>query len=140
MIKRPRSACALLMGAVVLLLPSVGCNSGEYSDLGKVTGQVTMDGQPLAKSLVRFAPESGRTAMGVTDEQGNYELIYVRDVRGAEPGKYQVEITTWFRPETIEDSYKKRVEKIPAKYNKRSTLTATVEQGENQIDFHLESK
>ncbi|MHC2068467.1 carboxypeptidase-like regulatory domain-containing protein [Bremerella sp. T1] len=127
-------------GVLLLLISAIGCSSGEYSDLGQVTGQVTMDGQPLPEALVRFSPSSGRPAMGVTDAEGNYELIYVRDIRGAEPGEYDVEITTWFRPETIEDAHKKRTEKIPTKYNKRTTLSATVEQGKNEIDFPLESK
>ena len=132
--------CKTSVAMLLTLLLSVGCTSGEYSELGQVQGQVTMDGQPLPKALVRFAPSSGRPAMGVTDEQGNYQLIYVRDIRGAEPGDYNVEITTWFRPETIEDAHKKRTETIPAKYNKRTTLTAKVEQGQNQIDFALETK
>ncbi|MBA2113166.1 carboxypeptidase-like regulatory domain-containing protein [Bremerella alba] len=140
MITSQRKSHVMFLWAIPLLLPAIGCAAGEYSDLGQVQGQVTMDGQPLPNALVRFAPPTGRPAMGVTDEQGMYELIYVRDVRGAEPGEYQVEITTWFRPATMEESHQKRTEKIPAKYNKRSTLSASVEQGDNQIDFQLESK
>lgn len=128
-----------LLAASTVLMGSIGCSDGQFADLGQVTGRVTMDGKPLPGVAVNFLPETGRPAMGRTDDQGEYELVYIRDVRGAEAGEYQVQIVTPFEPKTIEESHQKRMEPIPARYNKRTTLTATVDQGDNTINFELTS-
>ena len=60
--------------AALMLLGSIlGCGD---SNLGRVTGTVTMDGQPLGDAYVIFKPLTGaRLAAAKTDKLGRYELI-----------------------------------------------------------------
>jgi len=144
----------VLFGIVPLLF--AGCGPAvDTPDLGIVTGVVTMDGKPLANSVVTFNPETGRPSFGTTDANGKYELSYLKGTKGVKVGKQTVRITTAVKEtdaeapleetvnadgSVIPTNKKKEKEKIPAKYNKNTTLTADVEAGENTIDFKLESK
>ena len=60
----------------------VGC-SGNNPPLGKVSGRVTLDGQPLAGVIINFKPTEGRAATGTTDADGNYTLEFSYGVMGA---------------------------------------------------------
>ncbi len=137
-------SCIFQPGLITLIaifaVSAVGCAEQDYGDLGKVTGTVTMDGQPYPDALITFTPDEGRPSKGVTDQSGNYELIYIRDTKGAEPGKHHVMITT--EPPDQPDDYKgpKFKDPIPPKYNVRSQLTETVELGPNTFDFDLTKK
>ena len=64
-----------------------------------------MDGQPLANATVRFAPKdpiygegqngkhlAASVSIGVTDDNGHYTLLYVKDTNGAYVGQHQVTI------------------------------------------------
>lgn len=137
------SALPVSMGcAFTLALATViGCGGGGgASDLGQVTGTITMDGKPLENAEVVFAPPTGRPSMGLTDSNGKYELNYIRDIKGAVPATHKVRITT--RPEEVADNYSGPAfkEPIPAKYNADTTLTADVKLGENTFDFELKSR
>ncbi len=130
------SMCALLGVALVCV---GGCGRGDRPDVGLVAGTVTMNGEPLPNAEVLFAPADGRPSMGFTDSSGRYELIHIRDTKGALLGMHQVRITT--RQEALPDDYSGPPiqENIPAKYNTETTLTADVKAGENTIDFDLQS-
>ncbi|MEQ8634245.1 hypothetical protein [Gimesia maris] len=125
---------------------SDGCSSGpdDVPETGTVTGTVTLDGAPLEEALVQFQPESGRISSGTTDAEGKYELDYTGTLKGAKIGTHKVSITTFKAPEenleTKEAQKQLPKEKVPAKYNKDTTLTAEVNAGENTIDFDLQSK
>ncbi len=74
MFRSPLVASAVIALGGLLL---AGCGpSSDVPKLAPVHGVVTMDGKPLANATVRFIPESGRPSVGVTDEQGRYELNY----------------------------------------------------------------
>lgn len=94
-----------------------------------------MDGRPLPDATIRFIPQGFRTAMGRTDAEGKYEMLYSASARGAIVGDVRVEITT-----ANPDNLKQFPETVPAKYNRDSTLTANVESGSNVVDFDLASK
>ena len=96
-----------------------------------VTGTVTLDGQPLERAAVIFRPTEGRASRGLTDKEGRFELLYLRDIRGAMLGSHQVSITTRSesRPEEL----------VPEKYNQRTTLTREVEDTNNVFEFALTS-
>ncbi|PQO44070.1 hypothetical protein [Blastopirellula marina] len=121
-----------------LLSATVGCG-GEKSDMGEVTGVITLDGQPAPDLQVTFSPQAGRPSTGVTDAAGKYELFYIRDERGALPGAHTVSVTT-VAQSSPDPGPAQFVEKIPAKYNVKTKLTADVKQGANTIDFQLDSK
>lgn len=133
-----RSCYAVLLGGLLLAL---GCSPKveDQPDLGSVSGIVKMDEKPLPKALVVFAPESGRSSTGITNDKGEYQLQYLFKVRGAVIGPHKVQITTYYEDEDSPAALKSK-ESIPAKYNSKSELKAEVEAGKNVFDFDLKSK
>ena len=122
----------------------VGCGGrGDRPELGTVTGTVFMDDKPLPDTWIMFNPASGRTSLARTNNDGEYELMYLEGVKGANIGSHKVVITAYNEDEIEEmkaDSNEPVKEPIPAKYNSRTTLTEEVKEGKNVIDFHLDSK
>ncbi|MEA1951801.1 MAG: hypothetical protein U9N87_10480, partial [Planctomycetota bacterium] len=74
---------------------------------------------------------SGKQSYAKTDAAGRYELIYLRDIKGAKVGPHKVIITT--------AAERSPQERLPACYNRQTTLTAQVEPGANTVDFDLKS-
>lgn len=125
---------------LLVVVVFVGCGD---SKVARVTGKVTLDGDPLPNALVTFIPDAGgRPSYGRTNEDGEFELHYTRNEDGAEIGTHQVTITTEREgdPDAEDPEKQKSVkEKIPAKYNRKTELTAEVESGSNEFEFNLES-
>lgn len=121
---------------LVCLLP-VGC--GSNSDLARVKGRVTLEGQPLEDGTVRFQPieEGGSSSSGTTDAKGRYELMYSFDTPGATPGEHVVSIRTGGTDFDEQGNEIQREERIPARYNSETTLRRTVKPGRNTFDFEL---
>ncbi len=118
-----------LVLTVTILVPA--CRHGP--DLGLVQGTITLDGRPLAGATVIFEPKTGgHASRATTDNSGHYQLVYLRDIAGARIGTHIVKVFT-----ASEDDPKER---IPARYNKKSTLTANVAPGTNESDFNLTSR
>lgn len=132
--------------ACAAILTAVGCSSrpADQPPLGRVRGKVTMNGQPLPGVDVVFAPDKGRPSVATTDQVGRYDLSYINTTKGAKVGPHKV----FIRPaetspdEVSGDGLKPAAPRpaVPAKYNKKSELTAEVKAGSNTIDFALESK
>jgi Carboxypeptidase regulatory-like domain len=80
-----------LIWLVALLAAAAGCGS---SDRIGVTGRVThRDGSPLVGARVTFrSPQTGKTASGFTDQDGNYELGTTTPGEGIPPGGYYVTV------------------------------------------------
>lgn len=78
--------------AFVLLTLTVGCSK---SDKEAVSGQITLkDGTPVAGANVLFrSDKTGRSARGVTDVEGHYELSTLTPGDGIQAGKYYVTLT-----------------------------------------------
>jgi hypothetical protein len=126
-----------------LMLAAAGCQRGDRPPLGRVSGTVTMDGQPLAGVEVSFAPETGRPSIGLTDGAGRYELTYVGTVKGAKVGSHRVRIAmpmASLDSDDAEQPVRTLLMRIPLRYNFQTTLTAEVQRGRNDFDFALESK
>jgi hypothetical protein len=138
MIDFSRLVNAPLTGFVVSMFCLAGCDSGPR--LSPVSGTVTLDGQPYPNAQVRFVPETGRPSIGFTDESGVYQLVYIRDEMGTNPGSYAVDITTVHISQSDSDGGKEPPEKLPAKYNRQTELKADVQPGPNVIDFELKSR
>jgi len=120
------------------LLFQVGCSQQGC----QVTGTVTLDGQPLPDARVEFIPtsRSGRIASGWTETDGKYQLTTSKSVSSVFPGQYRVKITTSVSTGTSDADLKTTPEKAPAKYNKKTELERTVEDGPNEMDFDLLSE
>lgn len=116
-----------------------GCG-GERSDLGEVTGTITLDGQPLSNAQIQFVPNGGvgSTAYGKTDSNGHYSMMFSRDASGASLGENGVRIST---ADVGEQDGEEVVikEQVPPKYNSETELVADVQSGANIFDFALES-
>jgi len=123
----------LVIGA--FLLP--GCGGPEHPDVGRVTGVVTLDGQPLADATVMFQPTEGRASVATTDSAGKYSLLYLDGVPGAKLGAHKVIIRTEIPGEDGQPPIAK--EKLPKKYHEHTELTAEVKRGSNTFDFPLTS-
>jgi hypothetical protein len=137
-----RNWMVVVVSAALVGLWLPGCGSGGL-DLGEVKGRLSLDGTPLGGATIAFAPEGGgRTSLAVSDDDGSYRLEFTADKPGALVGKHKVTITTYEAGEV--DDQGKRVgavpEKVPAKYNKQTTLVEEVKRGKQTIDFKLESK
>jgi hypothetical protein len=75
------------VGVVVALLLT-GCGPKPV----KVSGTVTLNGQPVDGASVQFVPAdgSGRQASGGTDKDGKFQLTTYENNDGAMPGEYKV--------------------------------------------------
>jgi mannose-6-phosphate isomerase-like protein (cupin superfamily) len=101
----------------------------------KVTGVLTLNGQPLAGATITLVPEKdGRPAAGRTDAEGRYTLSTFANDDGAVPGRYRV--TIGVPPDQRAPS--KRT--IPQRYANPGTsgLTVEVSPGPNQFQFDLQ--
>jgi hypothetical protein len=139
-------AAALALAAIL-----TGCESGvDYSGLGlvDVTGQVTLDGQPLPGVTVRFEGPPNRFADGMTDANGSYRLMYDSNQAGCLPGEKKVRIMSGSVGEGSDESapvegadgkVAPAVQSIPAKYNSSSEFTANVSPSDKKFNFELKS-
>lgn len=133
-----RAACLLAVMAACVVVG--GCGNG----LANVSGQITLDGQPLrggkgdVRVTVQFQPADGigATAIGLADENGNY-VIATGSQSGIRPGVYYVACSQSVLgkpkgPDATPDS----------KYanTRTSGLKFTIEPGRNEINIPLESE
>ena len=87
---------ALLVGSLALFSVALGCNSQPTGDIvptSPAAGTATYQGKPLEFYQIRFVPEDGRPAAGVTDEKGNFTLGTNDLADGAPTGKHRVAIS-----------------------------------------------
>jgi hypothetical protein len=138
----------LLFG--LFLVVATGCGGIKYAP---VSGKVTMNGKPLANTLVSFQPiakpgsiEAGPGSSGTTDEQGRFALKVATGENGAVVGKHRVIISQVVsKTDPANDARPTRggppqMEKIPARYNSESKETFDVPSGgTDKADFELKS-
>jgi hypothetical protein len=106
-----------------------GCG-GTHQDVAPVHGRVTLDGQPLPHAGVEFRAPGKPLSGGFTDQDGNYDLIFKRGVKGAPIGINRVTI--------LEDTQMThRPQRVPPRYNEKSELQRDVKPADNVLDFDL---
>jgi len=128
--------------AVLATMLVIGC---EQNLRQAVEGTVTLDDQPLPKGTIRFAPQRGTS--GPTSGGDVIDGRFSIPPEGATfAGKFRVEIRA-SRPSGVirhdpdEGDYELSEQFLPARYNEKSELTATVKEGElNELVFALESE
>ena len=107
-----------------------GCYArSDRPELAPVAGAITLEGQPLVGATVVFHPDEGKVSRAKTDENGHYEMVYLREIVGAKLGHHKVKITTL--------SEETRKERLPPKYHQQTELEAVVDEGPNEFDFDL---
>ncbi len=136
MLKATWTSFALALA--VCCVAFVGC--GPKDGLTPISGTVTLDGAPIEKGTINFAPKGGPgTAAGGPIVNGKYEAR-------VSPGKMAVTIYAQ-KTEKVENPTEEQIERgltenvvniIPAKYNSASTLEADVAEGQKDpINFEL---
>ena len=124
---------ALLAGA------SLACGCARKPTT--ITGEVTLDGEPLQQGLITFVPVDGKTPnAAVAIKGGKYRL-------DAPSGPMRVQINS-SRVKGKRKAYDTPdsplidvlEERVPARYNATTELTAEVKTGENVFDWPLKSK
>jgi len=137
-----RFLCALVIVALT------GC--GESRPAARVSGKVTIKGQPASNLVVRFQPvgtgasvkkDSGMGSFGRTGTDGQFDLRFSDDESpGATPGEQVVIIDELTPPEEANNDAggvgKKVVSRIPPKW-KNGTQRFTVKDGTNEANFEL---
>jgi len=128
----------LVLGSALGLLMAAGCGGPEFHP---VSGTVTLDDEPLADANVTFRPasEEGQWGIADTDVQGRYTIIS-DEKTGLPEGQYEVAISTYVDGNDQPDPPIPAVpERVPMRYNARTTLEFEVKPGENTADFELSS-
>lgn len=91
-----------LPGLCMLVLAGSGCTNEPDADrppVYRVTGTITQGGHPVAGATVKFELADGsRTAVGRTDEQGEYSLTTYEPGDGAIAGAYRVTVVKHEQP------------------------------------------
>jgi len=131
--------CGLVSSFALVLS---GCGG---SDLGSVSGTVTLDGNPLAGAQVMFMPVGGGgVSTGETDSAGKYTLICADGSQGAVIGAHTVSIELIEEEDTGDGTGEDESEAsgeglVPARYNEETELKADVQAGSNTFNFDLET-
>ncbi|MDB5346703.1 MAG: hypothetical protein JWP89_5080 [Schlesneria sp.] len=145
-----RCFCAWMSATSIMIVSGCGAKSGP--ERANVSGEVTLDGQPVEKGVIAFVPDGatqGPTA-GAAILGGKYATP-----PGSGPvlGTHRVEITAHRMAMVVEGAgiggggvgpsggvaMEKSQMYVPTQYNKNSTLTFEVKSGKNVQDFPLKS-
>ena len=91
--------CVLLSSLIMAML--LGCGDSGFPKTYKVSGTVKLGGKPVDGALVTFQPSGeGKSAVGSTNDKGEFKLSTFGPGDGAMPGSYKVTITKTAAPLT----------------------------------------
>lgn len=128
-----------LVGQALLL--TLGCTPQPSSTLGKVTGTVFHNGQPVPNMSIEFHPVSGgRPSLAFTNQSGHFEAIYLANVPGAKIGEHTIryELTPGEMKPDITPAEMLQISRPTfADGSQLSPTQVTVEQGDNHFKFEL---
>ena len=141
------SAWCISAWTVCQVLASLGCGPGNPLGRLPISGQVTLDGEPLNDGAIQFAPaENDRPGSGAPILNGRFSID---ELHGLPPGQYRVMI---FSPDSAQpdpmepaggaagDFIPPSTERIPVRYNIDTTLEIEViEDGPNDFEFTLDA-
>ncbi len=125
--------------ALILLLAAGGCSAPRIIPAG---GRVTYKGQGVPSTLVTFIPDDGnRPSKAITDDQGNFKLLFSKSQEGVMRGKCTVvlryEMSAEEETKMIPPKASREVKAVIAKYSdeKASPLHFDVEKPGQHIDI-----
>jgi hypothetical protein len=121
-----------------LVLVSVSCAKSDRKPVFPVSGQVTLDGKPLAHAFVVLHPQGVTGADDVrphahADANGSFALTTYDSADGAPVGEYRITVEKYKPPKESDKGLP--VNLLPARYAKpeTSSLTAHVQEGKNEL-------
>jgi hypothetical protein len=112
---------------------AAGCG-GEK--LVKVSGTATRHGKPVPNLVINFTPEKGLRSYALTDQEGNFNMIYTNGQEGVIVGTHKVWVQLQTTGSKEDKEHQKRLAKqqndpeiaqILRKYGKADTTPLTVE-------------
>lgn len=130
---------------VLIAMAAVGCGGGgPPSGRLPISGEVTLDGQPLDQGAIQFEPtdKSSKLNAGGVIANGKYKI---GSEQGLPPGKYKVSITsvakdTRSAQDIMNNPGEQPAERIAAKFNTESAEVVEVVGGKsNEFNFKTES-
>ncbi|MDZ4819285.1 MAG: hypothetical protein SGJ20_09960 [Planctomycetota bacterium] len=137
-------------------LTVIGCGRAGV-ERASIDGNVSINGQPVESGSIRFISlePGGGPSVGGQIQDGKYDID---EQKGPTLGKHRVEVQVPFRtgrkirspfalpptnpaeatdPAAMVDEW---AEKAPPQYNTKSTLSVTIEPGQNEHDIEMRSK
>jgi len=128
-----------------LLLTAVGCGGAGFVP---VSGKVVLNGKPLPKAKVVFAPiptsgiEAGPPSVGETNDQGEFTLtVQSKNTPGALVGQHRVVISALRgpAPDPNKEGGAPQFELVPEQFNAKTILKFDVPAGGTKsADFTLQ--
>ncbi|WP_166828455.1 Ig-like domain-containing protein [Thalassoroseus pseudoceratinae] len=120
--------------SMTLVLNGCGGGASDVPDVYPVSGLLKVNGQPVADVQVTFQPDSGPMSVGVTDEEGKFELLLNADTMGAVAGQHTVSFSKRGGPAGTD-------ELIPPQFGTHSQLKETVSaDGENEFEYEISAE
>ncbi len=118
---------ATVMLSAALTVSGCSGRTAGYPPLASVSGTVTLGGVPLPEVNVYVrATGGGRTAMGLTDSKGRFEMRYSEVASGAAVG-----------PSVVSFAPLPGAERSPKELSR--TFDVDVQQGKNTFEFELKN-
>lgn len=127
---------------LLLVVAVTGCGGSDDSRAA-VKGTIKLDGAPIKQGTISFIPEEKGPMAGTVIKDGEYSIP---QGVGAFVGKNKVEVRSVQETgRKIKNPYgdneiTEALETVPHRYNLRTELTATIEQGKDNVaNFDLNS-
>jgi hypothetical protein len=131
-----------------ILLSSLGCGNRAGANRASISGEVTLDGQPLKEGSIRFEPMQGikGTVTGADIKDGRYQIaaekgpaVGMNIVQVNATRKSGRKVPKPFAPPT--EKVDEMVSAVAPQYNSDSKLQYEVKPGENKdANFQVKSK
>lgn len=131
---------SLTLFAILLATTFLGCGGSQRQS---IEGTVTFNGEKVGQGSIRFLPAEGTKGPsgGAQIVDGKFSLD---QDKGVFTGTFRVEIfgmksTGRQVKDPMGDTYEERIQYLPPKYNRESTLTQEISSGHNELTFDLTS-
>lgn len=140
------TAASVIATSLLALAAAMGCGKSSGLDKVVVSGQVTLDGQPISNGEIRFIPTQG--TIGPISGGPIKDGAYVAKGKGGVPlGNHRVEIQA-YRANAKSQGQAGAAgneggaaeQYLDKRYNEQTTLTATIDAETTTKDFPLTSK
>lgn len=141
-----RTASSLLLLSGLTFASAIGCGKPSGLDKVVVSGQVTLDGQPISNGEIRFIPSAG--TIGPVSGGPIKDGVYTAKGKGGVPlGNHQVEIRAYRANAKSQgqagvggNEGGAAQQYLDKRYNDQTTLTATIDANTETKNFELTSK